>query len=107
MSQLSFPRLVHRGWGVPRKASTDWPRPNKLSKLRRHAVEQKMPCSPSSHRRQPLPKYLRTKLAGFEHEMFVVMFLDCQHRLIEYAEMFRGTITKAAVYPREVVKQTL
>lgn len=39
--------------------------------------------------------------------MFVVMFLDCQHRLLEYAEMFRGTITKAAIYPREVVKQTL
>ncbi len=36
--------------------------------------------------------YLRTKLAGFEHEVFAALFLDSQHRLIEYVELFRGTI---------------
>jgi DNA repair protein RadC len=52
-------------------------------------------------------EYLRAKLAGFEHEVFAVLFLDTQHRLIEYAEMFRGTIDGASVYPRELVKEAL
>ncbi|MEN1776006.1 JAB domain-containing protein, partial [Pseudomonas aeruginosa] len=51
--------------------------------------------------------YLRTKLAGFEHEVFAALFLDSQHRLLEYVELFRGTIDAAAVYPREVVKEAL
>lgn len=52
-------------------------------------------------------EYLRAKLAGFEHEVFAVLFIDTQHRLIEYAEMFRGTIDGASVYPRELVKEAL
>ena len=52
-------------------------------------------------------EYLCAKLAGFEHEVFAVLFLDTQHRLIEYAEMFRGTIDSASVYPRELVKEAL
>jgi len=51
--------------------------------------------------------YLGAKLAGFEHEVFAVLFLDNRHRLIEYNEMFRGTIDSASVYPREVVKEAL
>ena len=50
-------------------------------------------------------EYLRTKLASFEHEVFVVLFMDTRHRLIEYREMFHGTIDGASVYPREVVKR--
>lgn len=52
-------------------------------------------------------EYLRAKLAGFEHEVFAVLFMDTHHRLIEYAEMFRGTIDGASVYPRELVKEAL
>lgn len=33
--------------------------------------------------------------------------LDSQHRVIDYLELFRGTIDSTAVYPREVVKETL
>jgi len=51
--------------------------------------------------------YLGAKLAGFEHEVFAVLFLDNRHRLIDYNEMFRGTINSASVYPREVVKEAL
>src|SRR3546814_8790723 len=50
---------------------------------------------------------LRNKLAGFEHEVFAVLFLDTRYRLIEYQEMFHGTIDSASVYPREVVKEAL
>jgi len=46
-------------------------------------------------------------LAQTAHEIFAVLFLDAQHRLIACDEMFRGTLTQTAVYPREVVKQAL
>lgn len=52
-------------------------------------------------------EFLCAKLAGLECEVFAVLFLDTQHRLIEYVEMFRGTIDGAPVYPREVVKEAL
>jgi len=51
--------------------------------------------------------YLRLTLASREHEVFVVLFLDAQHRLMAAEEMFRGTLTQTSVYPREVVKAAL
>lgn len=51
--------------------------------------------------------FLRERLAGLEHEVFAVLFLDTQLQLIEYQEMFRGTLSSAAVPPREVVKEAL
>lgn len=54
-----------------------------------------------------MKQYLSAKLAGLEHEVFAVLFLDTQHRLIAYSEMFRGTIDSASVYPREVLKEVL
>jgi DNA repair protein RadC len=38
------------------------------------------------------------------HEVFAVHFLDSRNRLIEYVELFRGTLAQTSVYPREVVK---
>lgn len=51
--------------------------------------------------------YLQAQLRHRHHEVFVVLFLDNQNRLLAYEEMFRGTIDGANVYPREVVKQAL
>ena len=56
---------------------------------------------------QTVRDYLRTKLAVLEHEVFVALLLDSQHRLIEYIELFRGTLAQTSVYPREVVKVAL
>jgi len=39
--------------------------------------------------------------------VFAVLMLDAQNRLIEYVELFRGTVSQASVYPREVVKESL
>jgi DNA repair protein RadC len=50
---------------------------------------------------------LRVTLAGLEHEVFMALFLDAQHRVIASEELFRGTLTQTAVYPREVVKRAL
>ena len=51
--------------------------------------------------------YLCIKLGLLEHEVFAVLMLDAQHRLIEYVELFRGTVSQTSVYPREVVKEAL
>ena len=50
---------------------------------------------------------LRIHFSGREHESFVALFLDAQHRLIATEELFRGTLTQTSVYPREVVKAAL
>ena len=51
--------------------------------------------------------YLRLLLAGKPHEVFVVVMLDSQNRVLQCNEMFRGTLTQTSVYPREVVKDAL
>jgi DNA repair protein RadC len=51
--------------------------------------------------------FLMLHLAELEHEAFVGLFLSAQNRLIEYRELFRGTLTQASVYPREIVKTSL
>jgi len=51
--------------------------------------------------------FLRFELEHVEHESFCVLFLDTQHRLIAFEELFRGTLDSASVYPREVAKEAL
>ena len=46
-------------------------------------------------------------LSDSEHEIFAVLFLDNRHQVIDYQEMFRGTVDGTSVYPREVVKEAL
>jgi DNA repair protein RadC len=62
---------------------------------------------PALNSPQAVREYLRLRIADLEHEVFVVLFLDAQHRLIACEEMFRGTLTQTSVYPREVVKAAL
>ncbi len=51
--------------------------------------------------------FCQLKLASKEYEVFGVLFLNTQNQLIDFQEMFRGTIDCASVYPREVVKAAL
>jgi len=62
------------------------------------------PVLSSPHRTQ---EFLRFRLGPLEHEVFVGLFLDSRCRLIEYVELFRGTIDGASVHPREVIKEAL
>lgn len=52
-------------------------------------------------------EYLQLQLGSRAHEVFAVLFLNAQHRLIAMEELFRGTLTQASVYPREVVLRAL
>ena len=52
-------------------------------------------------------QYLQLHLAGKSHEVFAVLFLDAQNRLLQMDELFQGTLTQTSVYPREVVLRAL
>ena len=56
---------------------------------------------------QALRDWLRLYCAGLEHEVFLVLYLNTRHVLIDTVPMFRGTLSQTAVYPREVVKTAL
>ncbi|MFP8911682.1 JAB domain-containing protein, partial [Pseudomonas aeruginosa] len=106
MSQLTLtldtPLMVRDGRGRYRLADAD-----QILEAARQVIEQKMQRGEAFTSPEAVKDYLRAKLAGFEHEVFAVLFLDTRHRLIDYVEMFRGTIDAADVHPREVVKQAL
>jgi DNA repair protein RadC len=51
--------------------------------------------------------YLQSRLRSYPYEVFACLFLDNRHRVIEYEELFRGTIDGASVHPREVVRRAL
>lgn len=51
--------------------------------------------------------FVSLRLGNLPHEVFAVVYVDAQHRVIEYRELFRGTLTQTSVYPREVVKEAL
>lgn len=70
--------------------------------LTRQLEERPVFDSPDSVR-----QYLLLHMAALPHEEFAVLFLDAQHRLIEMKTLFRGTLSQASVYPREVVKEVL
>lgn len=51
--------------------------------------------------------YLRLLLGDRPHEVFTVVFVDAQHKVIDTLEMFRGTLTQSSVYPREILIEAL
>jgi DNA repair protein RadC len=73
-----------------------------LAILERRARSGPALTSPSAVR-----DYLRLTLAAREHEVFVCVWLDAQHRVLSFEEPFRGTLTQTSVYPREIVKAAL
>ena len=52
-------------------------------------------------------EFLQAKIGGLPHEVFVCLHLDSSLHLIECQELFRGSITQTAVYPREILKEAL
>jgi DNA repair protein RadC len=75
--------------------------------LARRALAAEMAQRPVFDSPQAVRDYLKLQLADLAHEVFAVLFLDAQHRLIAYEPLFRGTLTQTSVYPREVLKRAL
>jgi len=70
--------------------------------LRAEIAERDVLTSPEATR-----NYLKSRLRSYPHEVFACLFLDNRHRVIEYRELFRGTIDGASVHPREVVREAM
>lgn len=75
--------------------------------LARRSLGQSLSAQPVFDSPNRVKDHLRLHLAHRPHEVFAVMFLDAQHRLIRLEEMFRGTLTQTSVYPREVARRAL
>ena len=52
-------------------------------------------------------EFLQAKIGRLPHEVFLCLYLDSRFRLIEVQELFRGSLTHTAVYPREILKEAL
>jgi len=75
--------------------------------IARRALAQRLREAPVFDSPSRVREYLQLHLNPLGHEVFVVLFLDAQHRLVVQEEMFRGTLTQTSVYPREIVKRAL
>jgi len=75
--------------------------------LARRALKEDISSRDALSSPQAVRDYLRLSLAGRAHEVFLVLSLDAQHRVVAAEELFRGTLTQTSVYPREVVKYAL
>lgn len=56
---------------------------------------------------EAVKSYLKLQLGALEREVFGVMFLNAQNRMIAFEVMFQGTLTQTSVYPREVARRAL
>jgi len=103
MSQEKFAELLICGErGETRQASTD-----EILAAARGIMSRKVRRGTSMASPRLVKDFLSIKLGTLEHETFCVLLLDKRHRLIEFVELFRGTIDGASVHPREVVKLAL
>jgi DNA repair protein RadC len=75
--------------------------------MARRALAQPLRAAPVFDAPQKVKDFVALRLASRAQEVFVVLFLDGQHRLIELEEMFHGSLTQTSVYPREVVRRAL
>jgi DNA repair protein RadC len=75
--------------------------------LARRALQQQLEQREVFHSPDAIRHYLQLHLAHKSHEVFAVLFLDNQNRLLAMEELFRGTLSQTSVYPREVVMRAL
>ena len=75
--------------------------------LARRALAQELQQKALFDSPRAVREYLQLQLGAKPHEVFAVMFLDSQNRLLALEELFRGTLSQTSVYPREVVLRAL
>jgi DNA repair protein RadC len=75
--------------------------------MARRALSQELREKTVINSPQAVKQYLQLELAQLQHEVFAVLFLDAHNCLLSYQPMFRGSLSQAMVYPREVVKTAL
>lgn len=92
---------------VPGMGPAKYAQMQAVMEMARRALDERMTREDALGSPQAVRDYLRLKLQGREHEVFVAVFLDAQNRVIALEELFRGSLKETSVYPREVVKRAL
>ncbi|MDR2240336.1 MAG: DNA repair protein RadC [Zoogloeaceae bacterium] len=75
--------------------------------LGRRALREELAAGDALGSPRAVRDWLRLTLAALPHEVFMVLLLDARNRLLAAEELFRGTLTRTSVHPREVVKLAL
>ncbi|CAE6832565.1 RadC family protein [Paraburkholderia haematera] len=78
-----------------------------IMEMARRSLVDKMRGRSLMNSPEAVQEYLRLRIGGKTQEVFVSLFLDARHRLIRCEESARGTLTRMAVYPREIVRRAL
>lgn len=78
-----------------------------IMELARRALAQQLQAGDALASPAAARSYLQAQLAHRPHEVFAVVFLDAQMRMIAFEELFRGTLTHTQVYPREIALRAL
>ncbi|MBU6369479.1 MAG: RadC family protein [Limnohabitans sp.] len=75
--------------------------------LSRRVLLQKMRKRDVMNNPDTVKQFLQLQMGAYPQEVFAVVFMDAQYRLLSFQEMFKGTLNQTSVYPREVVKLAL
>jgi DNA repair protein RadC len=92
---------------IPGMGSAKYSQLQAVVELARRALREEMAAGDALSSPRAVRDYLRLTLGSLPHEVFMVLLLDAQNRLIAAVELFRGTLTQTSVHPREVVKLAL
>lgn len=94
--------LAERGVGRARAAII-----KSLPEIARRYFEASLPVGEAIRSPADTESFLLARMQHLGHELFCCLYLDNRHRVLQFNEMFRGTIDGTSVYPREVVKEAL
>ncbi|MCW0202401.1 MAG: DNA repair protein RadC [Rhodanobacter thiooxydans] len=87
----------------PASQSDDWIIRQAIALLEQRVFK----AGPLLDQPQAVKDYLRLKLVAEPNEVFAIVFMNSQHRVLAYEPMFKGTLDSTAVYPRVVVQRAL
>jgi DNA repair protein RadC len=78
-----------------------------ILELSRRVLLQKMRKRDLLNNPDSVKQFLQLQMGAYSQEVFAVVLMDAQYRLLSFQEMFKGTLNQTSVYPREVVKLAL
>ena len=113
--------LLHRFGGLPKLLScspeeltqvhgmglSKWSQIRAAYELVKRSLEEELAQDSIFTSPHQVREFLQAKIGRLPHEVFLCLYLDSRFRLIEAQELFRGSLTHTAVYPREILKEAL
>jgi DNA repair protein RadC len=78
-----------------------------IFEMSRRALSEEMRGGDILNAPQKVRDYLTLALSHLRIEVFMVLFVDTQNRIVAHEILFEGTLTQTSVYPREIVRRAL